>query len=85
MSIKKIHKLRTSFLKFTFSPFFFMVIVNCINNVFFAIFNNFPHCTTNHVTSGIRGNSQTMAFSYKNAWIGLLFLEDIHCSHVHIP
>ena len=45
-------------------PFFLVIVVHSINNIFFSVLNNFPHCSTNHVSSGIRSNCQAMALSF---------------------
>ena len=38
------------------TPLFLMIIVHSINNVLLSILNNLPHCTTNHMSSSIRGD-----------------------------
>lgn len=46
-------------------PFFLVIVVYSINYVLLTILHNFPHGSTNHVTSCIRCYGQTMAFTCK--------------------
>lgn len=41
-----------------------MIVVHSVNNVLFSILDNFPHCSTNHVSSSIGGYCQPMALSF---------------------
>lgn len=46
-------------------PFFLVIVVYSINYVLLTILHNFPHGSTNHMTSCIRRYGQTMAFTCK--------------------
>lgn len=48
------------------SPLLLMIVVYSINNIFFSIFNNFPHRASNHVSSSVRSNHQTMTLSFQS-------------------
>ena len=39
----------------------FVIVVDGINDVFFAVFNDFPHCATDHVTSWNRCDGQPLS------------------------
>lgn len=54
--------------------FFFMIIVYSINNIFFSIFNYFPHRATNHVTCCIGCYCNTMTFALKEKYSNELFV-----------
>lgn len=49
-----------------------VVEVNGIHNFFFSIFDYFPYCSTDHVTSWQRCDGQAMAFSCVNKITRLL-------------
>ena len=50
----------------TTSPLLLVIIVHCINDIFFPILDNLPHGSPNHVSRSIGCDGQTMTLSCTN-------------------